>query len=657
MDACARSSVGSGAARRSVSAPLTQEELSRLELGLPRLSEWGPELLIPFKVRKLRRARVLWVNKGWFLERGLDVIDKATHARVIRWLIETFAFVVQAEDYPDSAFIGDARIVHADRYGSSSGLAPHGGSGRSAVYGCFQAKGVGVTPLVGVAATPDHRNGCASIAEGVREAVYAEIATAEFPHGAVPVIALLDTGLTYLAPAGDGTTVKNVRRGLIIRPSLLRPAHAERAAMFKRSVTGAVNVQSSDVERTRAVVRRWADSATCGSEASLVTMIERMADQVAFGHVHRLFNGGYFSSNMSITGELHDFGNAHVLPDWSSARVLPYSDGFGGEMKAAEILVRSLDFFFRKYAGLERYHDTADSVYERFLECYHVAFHRECLRVWNVEDLADLDIARKLVAIMRSYFALQQKVWRRYAHGRVVEAGGSTIPWLHDAMSGFSSADIRDQTSDAARAIRAIVGLLADEFHRTGGNEGRLWISWVTALRLLRWRREIDRGQMLTQIERLTSHRELERPDFTAHVDTFIRKAVTCGRTHWPRLPAAWGVLASVTRDRCTALLCRCGPDSPLVCWIEGVCFNGHVCVFGVWIPIRDLEREIIAGEEEGARYSFFLPEITTVALGGFCFRLAGKKISIPAMYEQVAPPARVPQVFREELKTQHRHV
>jgi hemolysin-activating ACP:hemolysin acyltransferase len=206
-------------------------EGDRLENGLPRLGEWSSQMFVPFEARQLRRARVLWINRRWFLERQIDVSRANVRDRLANWLLDEFAYAVTGNAGAGDAFTSRVRTLYADRYGISSGQSGHGGSGRVATIGCFQAKGIGAAPLVGAGANWVHSSGCCSVEEGIREAICGEVAATEFPHGAVPVIAILDTGL-YVCPPVDAKRPENthsVRRAIIIHLAVLRVAHAERA--------------------------------------------------------------------------------------------------------------------------------------------------------------------------------------------------------------------------------------------------------------------------------------------------------------------------------------------------------------------------------------------------------------------------------------------
>src|SRR5579883_3138750 len=178
-------------------------EIARLESGLSLLHTWSEHLLVPFTAYRLRHAALVWINRPWFRRRGFDLDDAETHRRIESWLLDEFGFAVRRESDPEEAFTSERRTLFADRYGSTDGLTPHGGSGRVATIGCFQAKGVGQTPLVGQGGPAGHTHGCIALAECVREAIFAEISAAEFPCGAIPTIAIIDPGLSFSSPNSD----------------------------------------------------------------------------------------------------------------------------------------------------------------------------------------------------------------------------------------------------------------------------------------------------------------------------------------------------------------------------------------------------------------------------------------------------------------------
>lgn len=326
-------------------------DLRRLETGGLRAPDVLPELFAPFQVVRAEEATIAWLNRRWFAEQGIEIWNDAVRAQVEAWVLRNFAFVV-----PCVGHYGPRHTLLADRYGSTDGLSPHGGSGRVATQGCFQVKGIGPTPLVGKGAHDGHSHGCLSLAEALREAIYAEIAVAEFPYGAVPIIAIIDVGSNYSSPDTREKYDQDVRRGLLVRPFVFRPSHIERAPLYD-SGNDARLEQLADVRRAKRAYGWWKEQIASGDTRFAVPpreLFHRIGRQIGFGQAHRLFNGGYFSSNLSARGELLDFGNMHWLRRWHRARVLPHAPGFGDEIRIMRKVAHSISFFFQHWDDEQR---------------------------------------------------------------------------------------------------------------------------------------------------------------------------------------------------------------------------------------------------------------------------------------------------------------
>lgn len=305
----------------------------------------GTAALVPFTVRRLRTPSLIWVNLAWFARHGVDVSDPARRRSIDQWLLTDFAFCVHEKENADG-FTDEERVVHADRYGCGSGSSSHGGSGRVATIGCYQVKGVGPTPLARGVTEEGYAHGCLWLEEAIREAMLAEIADSEFPHGAVPIIAIIASNLSV---GQDGPSKQH--RVLAVRPAIIRPAHFERASIFASRGGRAEVVQ--DVARTRSAIALLRDEASRQMAgigvSSFDEFIRRSMEQVGFGHAHRLTHGGYFSSNMGIDGELHDFGSFRALPDWASSRATAESPPFGAESSSLGAMLESHRFYERKF--------------------------------------------------------------------------------------------------------------------------------------------------------------------------------------------------------------------------------------------------------------------------------------------------------------------
>jgi hypothetical protein len=517
-------------------------------------------MLVPFQARKLRRAMVLWINRRWLFERQFDLTQDDTVRRVHDWLLDEFAYAVPQSSDPPTAFTSKTKILHADRYGSSTGRSPHGGSGRVATIGAFQAKGIGVTPLAGPGGEHGHSHGCCSIEEAIREAIFSEIAAAEFPHGAVPVVAILATDLMFPNP---GPT----RRAIVIRPAVLRIAHAERAPMFRKSVTGFRNSQIDDATRTRDVVQRWIKRPLIG----LSELVTHVAEQVAFGQVHRMFSGGYFSSNLTADGSILDYGGMRALPNWGKARNLDGVVGFGEEMMIVNKVIESLGFYFNKYRSKQSaVAPSGAALRSRAQEAHARAFARECLRMWNLDQHASPALISAVVQPLRRHFSLQQTHEVNYKHGE-----SNRIGWLYDEPTQAAE----------SQTLSLISAALRQHFAEFPDGERRCRRAWLTADRYLMPRKGLERETLKARIEQLLSARPIEDGG-PERVGELIRTTVASGRRHWPRVPCDLTVLAQVSSDGSAALLCEEFAGGRLVYWLEGLCVQDKRIVFDEELPM-----------------------------------------------------------------------
>jgi hypothetical protein len=64
----------------------------------------GANFAVPFAARKFRSPDVVWLNRRWLFERGVDVSDKHALAQIEHWLLDEFACAVPRERLlpPDS---------------------------------------------------------------------------------------------------------------------------------------------------------------------------------------------------------------------------------------------------------------------------------------------------------------------------------------------------------------------------------------------------------------------------------------------------------------------------------------------------------------------------------------------------------------------------
>lgn len=558
---------------------LSCEELACLEDGLPDIAKWCPEALVPFKVRRLRSAKVLWINSRWFFGRGLDLADSRVVSRLKNWLVSTFGYAVPNSDDDFTAYSDETTEFLADRYGSSSGTSKHGGSGRAGIVGRFQAKGVGVTPLAGIGCDWIHSNGCASLEEAVREAIYSEVFLEEFPHGGAPVIAILDVGIDYkYFKPGTGEEIVQ-RRAIIIRPSVLRPAHAERAPMFRQSIAYGRSEQVDDVRRCRSFMASW-EKASNQNEVpcSLEVLIERLASQVAFGEIHRLFSGGYFSSNVMLDGGLVDFGGARALPNWSYAITSHQAPGSGGGMSYIRGIIESLAFHSNKYGCGASQEFTIARLNEIARVSHERAIAREILRIWGLIDIGAESVCAAIQACTLKYYRWQQRRKVDYAEETV------KADWIYDlfALRRVTDSDskIHEQVLlDTIESELRAIFRKEDEYRR------RRRHLQMSAARYFRPRVDLERERLQGRLFKLLNRMGrapggASLPKITSLIDSLVGRS----RRHWPQLPDRFGVLSHVTAGGCSALVCIDVDTSETWIWLEGVLCSGRQRLFGSWL-------------------------------------------------------------------------
>lgn len=293
---------------------------------------------VAFPVRRFKAAEIVWLNRRWFAAAGIGSADEPA---LLRHLLDDYALGVDGPDIGDDVFTGPERLLYADRYGAGSGSS-HGGSGRVGARGPFNVKGVGRTPLVSRGADWQHSHGNLWLEEAIREAIFGEIVAAEFPHGAIPVVAIIATGIEHVLEDGQ----ERGERALAIRPQFLRVAHLQRSIFFGSSGHSGSD-QVHDAARVAAVWGRlwlpeFAPLRLAFAAPDLYGTFLRLGEQYGFGHAVRIWPGPIFSSNIGLDGRLLDFGSMRALPGWSRARGKFASHSFGGESPLVAGLARSL---------------------------------------------------------------------------------------------------------------------------------------------------------------------------------------------------------------------------------------------------------------------------------------------------------------------------
>lgn len=355
---------------------------------------------VPVPLRRPDGAQLLWLNRRVMRDDPAWQRVGGSEEAYARHLLDVCAVVVAAPGH-----VG--RVGHADRYGGQ-GIGRNGGSGRAIVVDAYHVKGIGRTPLIGVGTDVAHASGGAYLEECVRETIFAEIAAAEYPHGAIPTLAIIDTGLTETWPTDAGP--KTERRCLLVRPNFLRPAHFERAEDFR---SGDPHEGMRDSARVRSTLATAAQlCAEPGLPEHYRRFWQRWAEQLAYGFVHRLPHCAQTTSNVCLGGQLLDFGSMTAVPCWARIDAMPGADPTGAEL---ETVMRNL---VARLPQLARHLDPAFGTPETLAELlravrasYAETLRIELLRVFGFDRAG----ARRALAA-RDGVALSHELWRLIVH-------------------------------------------------------------------------------------------------------------------------------------------------------------------------------------------------------------------------------------------------
>ncbi|MBV9929440.1 MAG: hypothetical protein JO013_00635 [Alphaproteobacteria bacterium] len=266
-------------------ASMIANELSSVRIGLKRLDN----------------AKVIWVNEraGAFdREYRGSFADEDTYRA---HLLDACAFVIARSEPADG-------YGWADRYGGA-GIGRHGGSGRSAIVNGYSVKGIGPTPLLGVGEGLAHSSGGAYLEEAIREILFSQLLQRILPHGALPILAIIDTGVDQAWHLEDA--IKLERRVLIVRPFSLRLAHFERAYRY---CPGNYQGKRDDMRRVRHNLAIFSDRyGVDWLKRKLATGYLNWAEQIAYASIHNLALGTS-PSNLALDGGILDFGAVSTLP-------------------------------------------------------------------------------------------------------------------------------------------------------------------------------------------------------------------------------------------------------------------------------------------------------------------------------------------------------
>jgi hypothetical protein len=369
---------------------------------------------VALTVSRLSRASILWVNPQAV---RLDPAFSGFNGSIEKYkdhLLKTCAFILPdgTDEVTSGTMKNETVSASADRYGGN-GIGHNGGSGRNVFVNGYMVKGVGRTPLVSSLTDQAHASGGAYLEECIRETIFSEVIGRDFPFGGVPVLAIIDTGLTQTW--GSGIWPPKERRTLLIRPPFLRPAHFERATGFVSTNhrEGALDQRRVAVMFGQAIDRFGKD----GLIQLYNVFWNRWVHQLAYAFVHRLPHGNNTSSNIAFDGCMVDFGATSAVPSWATIATSYYPAPLAKRFDCIASNIRSLAYFFGRHvdssiaerAAVDRHTEQSMQRFNRYIVL-------EALRVFGVVDPVAEDVvnskafdgASRAIHEVISYFEADQ---------------------------------------------------------------------------------------------------------------------------------------------------------------------------------------------------------------------------------------------------------
>jgi hypothetical protein len=593
-----------------------------LNIGQLDIADLGEGGGIPFVAKKLRHPKLLWLNERWFLEHSVNIFDETIRKEIVAALLDEFAYSVPQPRDASWQYCEDiTKVFVADRYGGH-GIARNGGSGRCGVSGAYQVKGIGRTGLVDGNAGRFHGHGRLSLEEALREVVYSELTHAEFPHGSVPTIAVIETGTRLYWSDAD---MFGEPCALAIRPFVLRLSHFERATLFNPGYFSKHH-HLDDVERTRRAIATFLNDPArlpATPTEALLDIAEKVAEQIAFGHVHRLFHGPYVSSGLSTRGELVDFGNYRSLPNWECATVTTVGEPFGLEMKSLYSMIESLHFHFTKFAAGYAEKD-ADPLKDAATKAYHSRRNDE-LSKFAGQNPSTSDRAA-VIAELNAYWKAQQQ--HRHDYNR--EPASFDREWIYrdwlrrlwevDKIPGARPSSV---TSPQGRHA---VDSLALPSASPASDTDRI----STLARLLRPRDRVYRSTLQKWLyENLVRWPEGEHPA-SDEIQTGIRRQVSDSRRVWNGVPKTHYIVGQVSLLHSSALFCRDIQTGQPGLFLEGYLINQDIQLLSEIVPLEDARPFLI--DTQGNRVQALVPVESGYRGEATVIHVGPSQLSVPQM-------------------------
>lgn len=329
------------------------------------------EVFVPFETEYIEGCEVIYLNEA--------LCERQTSAD----LLVSYSYVIRSDTVP-RRINATCKTFMAERYGGD-GILSNGGGARCGFDGVWQLKGLGANPLVGHDVDAGHGDGNLSLTIALYESVWAEIIASVLPFGATRTIAILDTGQTYETWRGT------LKRGLLVRQPVVRPAHFIRSIYFRQQ---RLDCLGEDALRVKQVIQRLVDflpgvqastalmpSLEQRLESGLVELAGRYAEQFAAARAKHIIHFNVSASNVSLTGGWLDLSGVCLFTHFINGDRSSI-ERFNSEYLPALQSLQSLCYYLGKYAvvdnevSLRLWQKTLEHFnqrYSHYLSLYQVA--------------------------------------------------------------------------------------------------------------------------------------------------------------------------------------------------------------------------------------------------------------------------------------------
>ncbi|WP_340642542.1 protein adenylyltransferase SelO family protein [Photobacterium damselae] len=341
----------------------------------------------PFETYRLKNTEILWVNKD--LLSKYDI--KGTIDEIEQLLLDEYSYVSLDYACSNRLDVREQKIFWADRYGSRHEVC-NGGSARCGFDGCFQIKGIGLTPLLAQNMSRSHSNGKLFLDEAISEAIWGEICHKHLPFGAIRTLAIIKTNIKEVFLYSDNKPMKPC--ALVIREFATRPAHFERSTFFWPSQEN-MHLRNNDADRVKEaisilpnILKLTESEKPCGKILfqCLKKMILSIAKQIAYSRVKGIPHGSLTSSNISVDGRFLDFGTITAVPDFGNYIL---SRGVGSVWDDHQLILNWLQNLFDT---LNKYKSYEENISSNEMKMLKEIFINEIDRQENISLLEELSV-------------------------------------------------------------------------------------------------------------------------------------------------------------------------------------------------------------------------------------------------------------------------